>query len=131
MPCREADSREGSVVAAPVSTVLGKQKRVMDAMAAPERNAVLVVLQYSLERWCVLNVPIVVGIEAYEEERGRRRFGSLIWPLGEVAVEFTTGVGLVHGNRLDPPHFYQATSAADANEGAGFPLRRSAMIFAK
>ena len=34
-------------------------------------------------------------------------------------------------NRLDPSHFYQATSAADANEGAGFPLRRSAMIFAK
>jgi len=35
-------------------------------------------------------------------------------------------------NRLDPPHhFGHATRAADANDGAGFPLRRSAMTFAR
>jgi len=37
----------------------------------------------------------------------------------------------VKGNRLDPPHYFDAEIAADAREGAGLPLRRSAMIFAK
>ena len=38
---------------------------------------------------------------------------------------------LFHGNRLDPPHCDHAKRAADANDGAGLPLRRSAMTFAR
>ena len=34
-------------------------------------------------------------------------------------------------NRLDPPCLAQAASAADANDGTGFPLRRAAMTFAR
>ena len=41
-------------------------------------------------------------------------------------------IDLRKGNRLDPPHhFGHATRAADANDGAGFPLRRSAMTRAR
>ena len=52
--------------------------------------------------------------ELLESESGIQRF------LEEVAR-----------NRLDPPCLAQAASAADANDGTGFPLRRAAMTFAR
>src|SRR5690349_17614081 len=46
---REANPRKRSVIAAPVAVVFRQKKRMMDAVTSPERDAVLVVLDYSGE----------------------------------------------------------------------------------
>jgi hypothetical protein len=49
MARRESDTRERSVIAQPIATVIREQERMMDAMAMPKGDSVFVVLQHVAE----------------------------------------------------------------------------------
>jgi hypothetical protein len=58
----EANTRECSVIATPVSSVLRQKKRVVNAAATPERYTVSVVLQYAMKRRRILEIRVVVCV---------------------------------------------------------------------
>ena len=66
-------------------------------------------------------------VETIRGRRGPFNVGKLITDIGEFKVKDKE----LDRNRLDPPCLAQAASAADANDGTGFPLRRAAMTFAR
>jgi hypothetical protein len=88
----EPDTCEISVVAPAVTAVLGKQEGMVDAVAMPERDAVLVVLNDLAEDRGPLYVFSVIRVQPDEEKHCRGRLDSLKRPMGEQRTEFAAGV---------------------------------------
>src|SRR5690606_8521997 len=105
---RKADSREATVIVATVPGVLRQQERMMNAVLAPKRNAILVILAKLRKDWCALYIGSVVGIEPNKEKPCSSRVGSLIGLLNKERIQYCARMCLKHA--FKPIHMALRTS---------------------
>lgn len=82
-----------------IAAISRQQERMMNTVTMPEGNAILVILEDTLEHGTVLDLLIVVCVASDEQKSRRLWLYALKRTAGEVKIKLATRMWLVHGVR--------------------------------
>lgn len=64
----KADARKAAMVELTITAILRQEKGMMDSVATPKGDTVLVILKQLREKRALVNVLVVVGVKSNEQE---------------------------------------------------------------